>query len=96
MPGALTSTGRCSLQNVADVLGMHPRTLQRELHSLGAEFRGIVDRSRRELVTDYLLETRATLSQVAAMLGYGDQAAFNNAFQRWYGMPPGRWRKESK
>jgi AraC-like DNA-binding protein len=26
------------------------------------------------------------------MLGYGDQAAFNNAFQRWYGMPPGRWR----
>ena len=92
----LLPTGRCSLQNVADVLGMHPRTLQRELRSSGAEFRGIVDRSRRELVTDYLLETRATLSQVAAMLGYGDQAAFNNAFQRWYGMPPGRWRKESK
>ena len=92
----LLPTGRCSLRNVADVLGMHPRTLQRELRSSGAEFRGIVDRTRRELVTDYLLETRATLSQVAAMLGYGDQAAFTNAFQRWYGMPPGRWRKESK
>jgi AraC-like DNA-binding protein len=92
----LLPTGRCSLQNVADVLGMHPRTLQRELRSSGADFRGIVDRTRRELVTDYLLETRATLSQVSAMLGYSDQAAFNNAFQRWYGVPPGRWRKESK
>jgi AraC-like DNA-binding protein len=30
------------------------------------------------------------------MLGYSDQAAFNNAFQHWYGVPPGRWRKESK
>jgi AraC-like DNA-binding protein len=92
----LLPTGRCSLQNVADVLGMHPRTLQRELRSSSADFRGIVDRTRRELVTDYLLETRATLSQVSAMLGYSDQAAFNNAFQRWYGVPPGRWRKESK
>jgi len=30
------------------------------------------------------------------MLGYSDQAAFNNAFQRWFGMPPGRWRQEAK
>jgi AraC-like DNA-binding protein len=26
------------------------------------------------------------------MLGYGDQAAFTNAFQRWFGVPPGRRR----
>jgi AraC-like DNA-binding protein len=90
----LLPTGRCSLQNIANVLSMHPRTLQRELRSSGAEFRGIVDQARRELAADYLLETRATLSQVSAMLGYADQAAFNNAFQRWYGMPPGRWRKK--
>lgn len=90
----LLPTGRCTLQNIADVLAMHPRTLQRELRSLGADFRGIVDRTRQELVADYLLETHATLSQVSAMLGYGDQAAFNNAFQRWYGVPPGRWRKQ--
>ncbi len=29
------------------------------------------------------------------MLGYGDQAAFTNAFQRWYDMPPGRWRADA-
>jgi len=92
----LLPTGRCSLQVISDVLGMHPRTLQRELRGSGADFRGIVDRARRELVASYLLETHASLSQVAAMLGYSDQAAFNNAFQRWFGMPPGRWRQEAK
>jgi AraC-like DNA-binding protein len=91
----LLPTGRCSLKSVSDILGMHPRTLQRELRKSGADFRGIIDRTRRELVADYLVNTDASLTQVAAMLGYGDQAAFNNAFRRWYGMPPGRWRGES-
>ena len=87
-------TGRCSLQTVAEVLSMHPRTLQRELARFGEDFRGIVDRVRRELVADYLVNTDASLTQVADMLGYGDQAAFNNAFRRWYGKPPGQWRRE--
>ena len=87
-------TGRCSLQSVAEVLSMHPRTLQRELRRSGTDFRSIVDRVRRELVADYLTNTDASLTQVADMLGYGDQAAFNNAFRRWYGKPPGQWRKD--
>jgi AraC-like DNA-binding protein len=88
----LLPTGRCSLQAIAEILSMHPRTLQRELRRSAATFRIIVDRARRELVADYLLNTDATLTQVAAMLGYADQAAFNNAFRRWYGSPPGLWR----
>lgn len=88
----LLPTGRCSLANVAEVLGIHPRSLQRELHAEGQDFRGILDQVRRELVADYLGDTRASLGQIAAMLGYRDQAAFNNAFRRWYGSSPGRWR----
>ena len=92
----LLPTGRCSLQAVADVLRTHPRTLQRELSKAGFDFRGILDRARKELVADYLLNTDATLTQVAAMLGYADQAAFNNAFKRWYGSPPGQWRLQNR
>lgn len=90
----LLPTGKCSLQAVSDILGTHPRTLQRELRQQNIDFRSIVDRARRELVADYLVNTDASLTQVADMLGYGDQAAFNNAFKRWFGMPPGRWRSE--
>lgn len=88
----LLPTGRCSLRNVADILRMHQRTLQRGLRDAGYDFRSIIDRVRQEMVADYLLNTDATLTQIAAMLGYADQAAFNNAFRRWYGVPPGQWR----
>jgi AraC-like DNA-binding protein len=67
--------------------------LQRELRSSGAEFRGIVASTRGDLVADYLFHTNASLTQIAAMLGYGEQVAFQDAFKRWYGMPPGRWRR---
>lgn len=88
----LLPTGRCSLATVAEVLGLHPRSLQRELHAEGRDFRGILDQVRRELVVDYLADTRASLGQIAGMLGYRDQAAFNYAFRRWYGTSPGHWR----
>ncbi len=92
----LLPTGRCSLTSVSEILGVHPRTLQRELRALGADFRGILDRVRRELVADYLRDTDANLARIAAMLGYGDQAAFTNAFERWFGLPPGRWRTRKR
>lgn len=92
----LLPTGRCSLQAISDILGTHPRTLQRELRKAGVSFRSILDRARLELAADYLVNTDATLTQVAAMLGYGDQAAFNNAFARWYGGPPGDWRNQHR
>ena len=89
----LLPTGRCSLKSVADVLGVHPRSLERSLQKSGSGFRDIVDETRRQLVADYLRDTDATLVQVAAMLGYRDQPAFNRAFQRWYGTSPGLWRR---
>ena len=91
----LLPTGRCSLTSVSEILGVHPRTLQRELREMDADFRGILDQTRRELVIDYLRDTNASLGKVAAMLGYRDQAAFTNAFERWFGMSPGRWRARS-
>jgi len=75
----LLPTGRCSLTSVSRMLGVHPRTLQRELRELDTDFRGILDRVRRRLVADYLRDTNASLGQIAAMLGYRDQAAFTNA-----------------
>jgi AraC-like DNA-binding protein len=93
----LLPTGRCTLRVVSEVLALHPRSLQRELQVLGTDFRSILDKVRRGLVTGYLRDTDASLGRVAAMLGYGDQAAFTNAFNRWFGMPPRAWRmRESR
>jgi AraC-like DNA-binding protein len=35
----------------------------------------------------------ASLSRIAADIGYESQAAFNRAFKREFGMPPAAWRK---
>lgn len=90
----LLPTGRCTLDAVASILGAHPRTLQRDLKKSGLDFRSILNQTRRDLAEVYLVQTDATLTQVAAMLGYGDQAAFNNAFRSWFGEPPGQWRSQ--
>ncbi len=91
--GQLLPTGRMGLESVADVLGTTPRTLQRRLVAEGTSFRRLVDDERRARVADYLRDTDAPLSRIAGMLGYSDQSAFNKAFKRWYGVPPGLWRE---
>jgi AraC-like DNA-binding protein len=92
--GQLLPTGRMSLEAVAEVLGTTPRTLQRRLGAEGAAFRRLVDEERRARVADYLVDTDAPLARIAGMLGYSDQSAFNKAFLRWYGVPPGAWREK--
>jgi AraC-like DNA-binding protein len=44
-----------------------------------------------------LLDTqRLGLAQIAADVGFGSEAAFNRAFKRQVGMPPGAWRRRKE
>lgn len=40
-----------------------------------------------------LSDPRARVEEVAAKVGYGSEAAFNRAFKRVVGVPPGAWRR---
>ena len=48
-----------------------------------------VTRWRMQVAGTWLSEADLTVSQVAARLGYGSEAAFNRAFKRIVGVPPG-------
>lgn len=48
-----------------------------------------VTRWRMQLAQAWLSEADVTVSQVAMRLGYGSEAAFNRAFKRVTGVPPG-------
>lgn len=48
-----------------------------------------VTRWRMQVARAWLVEADLTVSQVAARLGYGSEAAFNRAFKRTVGVPPG-------
>jgi AraC-like DNA-binding protein len=88
--------GAPTLADVADALGMGERTLARRLAGEGAPFRRIVDELRRDLAKGYLADPELSLSQIAYLLGYSEQSAFTNAFRRWTGRPPRRFRVEGR
>jgi AraC-like DNA-binding protein len=48
---------------------------------------------RMHLAKQLLQEHQFTIPEVAARVGYNSEAAFNRAFKRAAGVPPGLWLK---
>ena len=76
----LLPSGRCTIEQVSDHLGMVCRTVQRRLGEQGYTFSGMVDQIRKELVTRHVIESDRPLTEVAMVLGFSAPSAFS----RWY------------
>ncbi|GHE76088.1 HTH-type transcriptional regulator VirS [Amycolatopsis deserti] len=87
----LLPTGTCTTTTVARHLGLHPRTLQRQLAAEGTTFATILDEERKEQAARLLATPGLQLRQLAGMLGYVEQSTFNRSFRRWYGTTPTRY-----
>lgn len=83
---------RASLALIAQDVNLSPRTLQRKLSDADTSFQQVLDQTRRELAQDYLLRPDLSLTDIAFLLGYQDQSAFNHAFREWAGESPGSFR----
>lgn len=80
---------------VAEMLFLHPRTLQRRLAQEGAKFEDIRDDVRRETALRLLRETRMPLTQVAGVLGLAEQSVLTRSCLRWFGQTPTAMRKSA-
>jgi AraC-like DNA-binding protein len=80
-------------QQVARALNLSVRSLQRRLDECDTTFRDLSESVRGELAQGYLTDPSVSISEVAVLLGFSEQSAFNRAFRRWTGETPGRWRK---
>ncbi|MDX1755230.1 MAG: AraC family transcriptional regulator [Marinobacter sp.] len=85
---------RCTISLIARHLALSERTLQRRLKKEGLVFEELVDEIRREMAADYLREEGMAISQVAGLIGYGQQSSFNRACIRWFGKSPKAIREE--
>jgi AraC-like DNA-binding protein len=92
---AITSTlsRGASVQQVARALNLSVRSLQRRLDECDTTFRAIAEDVRGQLAEGYLANPGVSISEVAVLLGFSEQSAFNRAFRRWTGESPGRWRR---
>jgi AraC-like DNA-binding protein len=76
----LLPSGDCSIDRVAQQLGVNRRTLQRRLEHEGRAFSEVMNAIRRELAEHYLDDGKRPMSQIAELLGFSALSAFS----RWY------------
>lgn len=85
--------GRHTGDDVAQMLSMHRRTLNRRIQAEGSTFRRLLDEVRSAIARQLLAGTDITLDDIAGILGYSGVSQFMRAFRRWTGSTPGAWRR---
>ncbi len=87
------SQGEPRREDIAALLALTDRTLQRRLRAESTSYQQLLDEVRCELARKYLAQDKLPLSAMADLLGFGDQSNFFRACKRWFGVPPGEYRK---
>ena len=81
---------------VARLLSMHHRTLNRRLKAEGTTFQQLLDQVRFEAACQLLDTARIPITEIAVSLGYAQTSAFSRAFRRWSGATPIERRRKSQ
>ena len=84
---------RMSLEFMARICDIHPRTLQRMLASKGTTFSEVVGRQRIARAMKWLKESDMPIAELSYLLGYTHQAHFSRAFRRHTGLTPTSYRR---
>ncbi len=79
---------------IARELCMSERTLQRRLEEETSSYLQLLNDTRRELAEQYLNRLHLSLGQAAYLLGFSEQSSFFRACKRWFGLPPGEYRRQ--
>ncbi|MGE0226370.1 MAG: AraC family transcriptional regulator [Acetobacteraceae bacterium] len=90
---AHVTTGEASLEIVAAVFGIGPRTLTRRLRAEGTSFRAVLEQARHDVARQLLGGTRMPVTEIGFSLGYASPPGFVRAFRRAAGQPPSEWRR---
>jgi AraC-like DNA-binding protein len=90
LPGGIPS-----VIQVAEYLGMSPRTLKRRLSEKGLTFRDLVQKIQQDVSLDLIKNSPLSMAEIAFQTGFSEQSAFNRAFKRWTGESPADFRKSS-
>jgi len=92
--GSKTTRGeKTSIDMIASNLAVSPRKLQSRLKKENTTFQKILDQARKEIASTYLRQKKIPICDIALLLGFSEQSAFNHAFRRWTGLTPGQYRK---
>ncbi|MFI5623405.1 helix-turn-helix domain-containing protein [Nocardioides sp. NPDC051685] len=89
-----TSPMATGLTELAALLNMSKRTLQRRLLSANMSFRELRDQARFAVAREALASSNVSITDLARRLGYAEPTAFATAFKRWAGTSPTAFRAD--
>jgi len=81
------------IEEMAEKLNLHARTLQRRLKDEGDSYLHVQARMRHRLACQWLKQGSVSIDDISARLGFSDRRAFTAAFKRWEGTTPKAWRE---
>lgn len=84
----LLQGGDGTLEDVATMLDVTPRSLQAQLAAADTNFETLLHETRQRLAETYLRDTDLPLTEIAFLLGFSELSAFTRAATRWFGVPP--------
>lgn len=87
--------GHPEFARIAQALGITNEQFAELLTQNDIRFRELVDHLRQELAMDFLLDSDLPLLEIAFLLGFSEQSAFQRAFKRWNGKTPGEFRRDA-
>lgn len=87
--------GEPGVDDIAALLAMGRRTLQRRLLEEGSSWRDATDAARLRVARRELDNPARPLHELALLTGYADTRAFLRAFRRWTGLTPSQYRARS-
>lgn len=77
-----------SIEFVEFSLGIHKRTLQRNLFEHGTSFRQLKEEVLKAQALNLLLSEKFEIEALATHLGYSEPSAFHRAFKSWFDVTP--------
>jgi AraC-like DNA-binding protein len=66
------------------------------LQQQNSSYQQRVQQVRYMLATEYLSDPHLSLQDIALLLCYSEQSAFQRAFKHWSGQTPQQWRQQSR
>jgi AraC-like DNA-binding protein len=83
-----TNNMSSTINDIATLLNIAPRTLGKKLAHGGTTFQKILNEVRRCKALTYIKNQEMTICDIAAELGFSDTSNFRRAFKSWTGKPP--------
>ncbi len=84
--------GDIGMEKIAADIGVSRPTLYRKLKEEGLTFEQLLDGLRHRMAVQYMEGGKASVNEVAYLVGFSEPSSFTRAFKRWTGFAPSAYR----